>query len=229
MSQSIILPTEFDPSTVVFSSMKKNLHNAGKTVYINLENSKRLMMQLPTMKAPFGLSSFTDEASGKTTYNIPLSLDINNDNTNGMKDKLDQLDEMVVKAVENNSKEWLGKKYNMAVIKEALYKPVVKPARDEKYSPTVTVKVLCAGDGKFVPKFYNEARDEVDPNQIEKQQELVCIVSIPSIWFVDNKCGVTMRLEQCLMKKSNKLEPFAFRNQDEGVEDDEEELIDEDY
>jgi len=224
--QQIILPTEFNPSSIMFSGLKKNTNNAGRSVFMNLENSKRLFMQLPAMKAPFGLSSFTDDASGKTSYTIPLSFDRNDDLVCNLRDKLSELDEIVAKTVESNSKEWLGKKYNMAVIKEALYKPVVKQPKDEQYDPTITIKVLCSGTGKFVPKFYNADRQEVDPNTIDKQQKLVCIVSISSVWFVDNKFGISVKLEQCLLKPSEKLNAFAFRDQGE---ESEEEVLDDDY
>ena len=34
---------------------------------------KKLMVQLPKMRAPFGLSEFTDQNSGKSSYSVDLS------------------------------------------------------------------------------------------------------------------------------------------------------------
>ena len=67
MSTMIQRYEQFDPSTVVLSNMKKN-KNGGKTVYINAQGNKKLYLQLPFMRSPFGLSAFTDEATNKTSY-----------------------------------------------------------------------------------------------------------------------------------------------------------------
>ena len=67
MSTMIQRYEQFDPSTVVLSNMKKN-KNGGKTVYINAQDNKKLYLQLPFMRSPFGLSAFTDEATNKTSY-----------------------------------------------------------------------------------------------------------------------------------------------------------------
>src|SRR5210317_1382624 len=107
MSTMIQRYEQFDPNTVVLSNMKKN-KNGGKTVYINAQGNKKLYLQLPFMRSPFGLSAFTDEAV--TLMN-----------------KLHELDQKIIQTVAENSKEWLGKQYNIEVIKEALYKPLVRP------------------------------------------------------------------------------------------------------
>jgi len=39
----------------------------------------------------------------------------------------------------------------------------------------------------------------------------MCIVNIASIWFIDNKFGVSLRLSQVLLQASNKLPKFAFQ------------------
>ena len=229
-SFQVLKPNEFNPDSVAFSALKKNANNAGKTVFMNLDKNKRIMIQFPVMKAPFGFSSFTDEASGKTSYSIPLTFDRNSPEACELREKLNALDEMVTQNVETNSKEWLGKKYNSTVIKEALYKPIVTQPKDEQYDPNIKIKVACKQDGSFIPKFYSSAREQVTPDIIEKGQRVVCIVSISGIWFVDNKFGVSTKLEQCLIKESDKLPAFAFRDEEpEGEVEEEDEIIDDDY
>ena len=77
----------FEPSTVILSKMKKN-KNGGKTVYINAPENKKLYIQLPFMRSPFGLSAFTDEATNKTSYSLDLSFDTDNEQANDLMEKL---------------------------------------------------------------------------------------------------------------------------------------------
>jgi hypothetical protein len=217
-----------------FSKLRKN-KNGGKAVYISGAGNKKTYLQLPYMRAPFGLGSFTDEASGKTSYNLNLSFDNNNPELCAFEEKLKKLDEQIVNMVAENSKEWLGKKYNIAVIKEALYKPMVIPGKTTDdgttYASTMKLKILYDSlKDKFVPEAYNSSREEVSLDSIEKGQRVLTIVDINQIWFIDNKFGVSVRLQQALLEPSQKLPSFAFQDVDEPqtevVEDEEGEQFD---
>src|SRR6056300_1019919 len=149
MSNIIQVSEQFDPSSVVFTKMKKN-KNGGKTVYINAQDGKKkLYLQLPFMRSPYGLSAFTDEGTGRTTYSLDLSFDTDNAEAMEFHDKLKELDEIIVNTVAENSKEWLGKEFNVAVLREALYKPMVRPGK-EPYPSTVKLKIATKPDGSFV-------------------------------------------------------------------------------
>jgi len=222
MSHSIQQSSEFSASSVVFSKIRKN-KNGGRAVYLNGPNNSKLQLELPKMRAPFGLSAFTDEASKKTSYTLPLSFD-SDPETDDLMTKLKTLDDMIVKMVAENSVEWLGKKYGVPVIKEALYKPIVTPGKGD-YPATLKLKVLSdAKTGDFVPEAYNYKRENVELTSIEKGQRVKSIVEINQIWFIDNKFGVSIRLQQCLLEPSKKLPRFAFKNVEEPpVEDEAEE------
>ena len=129
-----------------------------------------------------------------------------------------KFDEAVVKMVAVNSQEWLGKKYNEAVIKEALYKPLVRPGKDD-YPSTMKLKVLVdSKTGDFVPEAYNTNRQSVPMTSIDKGQKVMCIVDINQILFIDNKFGISARLQQVLLEPSKKLPAFAFQDIDAGTE-----------
>ena len=49
----------------------------------------------------------------------------------------------------------------------------------------------------------------------------MAIIDINQIWFIDNKFGVTVRLQQCLLEPSKKLPAFAFQGVDEPEEEEE--------
>jgi hypothetical protein len=231
MALSIQQSTDFLPSSVVFSKLRKN-KNGGKSVYLNGVNNRKLHLEIPKMRAPFGLSTFTDEASKKITYSLDLSLDADPEIQEFAK-KMQELDDLIIKTVADNSIEWLGKKYGIPVIKEALYKPLVKPGKGD-YPGTIKLKILQdAKTGEFVPEAYNYQRENVELTSIEKGQRIKCIVDIAQIWFIDNKFGVSVRLLQCLLEPSKKLPRFAFQNVEAPPEEDveeegEEEEVDED-
>jgi hypothetical protein len=228
MSHSIQQTTEFTPSAVIFSKIRKN-KNGGRSVYLNGPGNSKIHLEAPKMRAPFGLSTFTDETSKKTSYTLPLSFDVDPQVEDFM-NKMKALDEIIIKMVADNSVEWLGKKYAIPVIKEALYKPIVTPGKGE-YPATMKLKVLNdPKTGEFVPEAYNYKRENVDMTTIEKGQRVRCIIEINQIWFIDNKFGVSVRLQQVLLEPSKKLPRFAFKNVDEvpeGIEDDEEVEADE--
>ncbi len=49
----------------------------------------------------------------------------------------------------------------------------------------------------------------------------MAIVDVASIWFIDNKFGVTIRLQQALLEQSTKLPSFAFQGIDIPGDDEE--------
>jgi hypothetical protein len=218
---------QFDSSSVVFSKMKKN-KNGGKAVYINAQGNKKLYLQLPFMRSPFGLSAFTDEATNKTSYSLDLSFDKDNEGAVALMEKLSALDTKIVETVAANSKEWLGKPYNIEVIKEALYKPIIRPGKDE-YPSTMKLKLMTKPTGEFIPEAYNMAQESIPVDSIEKGQKCMCIVDINQIWFIDNKFGVSLRVSQILCEHSAKLPSFAFQGVEtvSASEDEEDEEIDE--
>ena len=225
MSLSIQRSSDFSPASVGFSKLRKN-KNGGKTVYLNGGDNKKLYLQLPFMRSPYGLSAFTDEGTGRTTYSLDLSFDSDNADAMELHDKLKELDELIVNTVAENSKEWLGKEFNVAVLREALYKPMVRPNK-EPYPSTLKLKIATKPDGTFVPEAYNMQKEAVPLDTIEKGQKAMAIVDVSSIWFIDNKFGVTVRLQQALLEQSTKLPSFAFQGldlPDEEVDEEDEEV-----
>ena len=221
MSLAIQQASEFNPTSVGFSKLRKN-KNGGKAVYLNGDNNRKLYIQLPYMRSPFGLSAYTDETSGRTSYSLDLSFDTDNAEAMELHGKLKQLDDIIVETVAKNSKEWLGKEFNVAVLKEALYKPLVRPGK-EQYPATMKLKILTKPDGTFVPEAYNTKRESVSLDTVEKGQKVLTIVDLNQIWFIDNKFGVTVRLQQALLEPSAKLPSFAFQGVSSGEEEEDEE------
>jgi hypothetical protein len=222
MALSIQQSTEFNASSVVFSKLRKN-KSGGKMVYLSGPNNRKLHLEIPKMRAPFGLSSFTDEKTKKLSYSLDLSFDNTDPAIEDFRKRMEALDEIILNTVAENSTEWLGKKYNISVLKEALYKPIVKPSKGD-YAPNIKLKVQTdMKTGEFIPEAYNYQRENVELTSIEKQQKVTCIIDINQVWFVDNKFGVSVRLQQVLLEPSKKLPRCAFKNIEAPAEEDVEE------
>ena len=172
-----------------------------------------MYLQLPFLRSPFGLSAFTDEATNKTSYSLDLSFDKDNESAMELMEKLQGLDTRIIETVAENSKEWLGKQYNIDVIREALYKPIVRQGKEE-YPSTMKLKLITKTDGSFLAEAYDMSQKSMPLEGIEKGQKCMCIVDINQIWFIDNKFGVSVRLSQVLCEQSTKLPSFAFQGVD---------------
>jgi len=212
MASSVIKFSDLSLSDVTFSDIRKNANNGGKTIYLNGRGKSKLFVQLPKMKAPFGLG--INEYDGKTSYSLPMAAD---DPT--FVDFLKKFDDMVVAKVVENSETYLGKSMNETVVREALYTALFKPPSDEKYAPLFKTKILANHDGTFLPQVFTTDREPFDLNKLEKGQYVTAIVHIPSIWFVGTKFGVTVRLQQLRVTPSQKLTEYAFVDDDDDAED----------
>jgi len=212
MASSVIKFSDLSLSDVTFSDIRKNANNGGKTIYLNGRGKSKLFVQLPKMKAPFGLG--INEYDGKTSYSLPMTAD---DPT--FVDFLKKFDDMVVAKVVENSETYLGKSMNETVVREALYTALFKPPSDEKYAPLFKTKILANHDGTFLPQVFTTDREPFDLNKLEKGQYVTAIVHIPSIWFVGTKFGVTIRLQQLRVTPSQKLTEYAFVDDDDDAED----------
>ena len=209
MSLAITQASEFNPSEVGFSKLRKN-KNGGKAVYLNKGGNNKLFIQFPKLRCPYGLSAFTDEGTGRTSYSLDLAFDTDNPEAMELRKKFEELDELIVKTVAKNSVEWLGKEFNVEVLKQALYKPLVRVGKEE-YPATIKLKILTKPDGSFVPESYNMNRENIALDTVEKGAKVHTIVDLNQIWFIDNKFGVTIRLSQALVEQTAKLPSFAFQ------------------
>ena len=212
MASSVIKFSDLSLSDVTFSDIRKNANNGGKTIYLNGRGKSKLFVQLPKMKAPFGLG--INEYDGKTSYSLPMTAD-----DPVFVDFLKKFDDMVVAKVVENSETYLGKSMNETVVREALYTALFKPPSDEKYAPLFKTKILANHDGTFVPHVFTTDREPFDLNKLEKGQYVTAIVHIPSIWFVGTKFGVTVRLQQLRVTPSQKLTEYAFVDDDDDADD----------
>jgi hypothetical protein len=207
--------TEFSASNVEFSKLRKNKHG-GNVIYLTGPSASKLRFQFPKMRAPFGLSNFVDKEKGTPSYSLDLSFD-DDPEINKVRKVLEEIDAKVVQFVSDNSQEFLKKKMSTQLINDAmLYKPLVRVATKEGFAPTCHMGLMCS-NGKFQAEAYNIKRKPMKFEDLEKGQKVVCIADISSIYFINGKFGVTMRLQQCVAVPSEKLKAFAFVGLDDEI------------
>jgi hypothetical protein len=195
----------FNASSVTFSDVRKNA-KGGKAVYLNAAGGGKLIFQLPQLRAPFGLSEYKDESSGRVSYTLPLSLD-----KPEVLEAFSKLDARVLDYITEHSDELLGKKMSREVIAEGMYKSPVKPSAKEGYSPILNLKVITnTKDGSLATEAYNAARQSVPLKDLEKGQALSAIIEINQIWRTPAGVGVSIRVHQVMFAPTNKLKPCAF-------------------
>lgn len=195
----------FDASNVTFSDVRKNA-KGGKAVYLNAVGGGKLIFQLPQLRAPFGLSEFKDEASGRVSYSLPLSLD-----KPEVLEKFAKLDARVLDYITEHSEELLGKKMSREVIAEGMYKSPIKPSTKEGYAPTLNLKVITdLKTGAPATEAYNAQRQPVPLSDLEKGQSLSAIIELNQIWRTPAGVGVSVRVHQVMFAPTNKLKPCAF-------------------
>ena len=209
-SLPVVSYSKFSIGDIKYSEPRLNA-NKGKTIYLNRADGGKILVQIPKMRAPFGLASYEDEGK-PSTYRLILSVE-----DEGFKTFLNELDNAIVSKIAENSEYYLGKTMNETVIREALYTHVLKPSSDPKYAPGLNLKVLRNSDGSFVSPCYDTNRQPFDIEKLEKGQNVTAIINIASIWVIGTKFGVSVRLEQLRVTPSQKLASYAFIDDEEEV------------
>ena len=234
MASSICMIKNIDANKITFDPVRKNALG-GNVVYLKHNNAPRLQIQTPAVAAPFGMSTFTDEKTGAVKYSLDISF-------RGMEsepkikefhEKMNSIDEMLIKEGVLNSKEWFGKKMSNEVIQE-FYRPLVKKSKDpEKYAPTMKFKIPQGRDGSISVDCYNHEKQKVDIMEaLVPGMKIQGILECSSVWFVGkNMYGISWRLIQVKLHKSEKISGFSFledSDDDEAENSEEDEEVEED-
>lgn len=221
---SVILAKNFDINRISFS--KTNVLKSGaKQAYVNYDGGKLLLQTPAKISLPFGVSSFED----KTKPQVPpvFSLDLSfrgsehDSNLKTFYDSMEAIDKLMIDAAFTNSVAWFGKEKKRDVIAEELYSPIIKRSKDDKYPPTMKLK-LPQRDGAFEAKFYDEGRKLFSNFDIKdilpRNSTVTCIIQCAGVWFAAGKFGLTWRAVQVMINsKPEALADFGFAS-DEGLD-----------
>lgn len=214
---------------VLFTKPKVN-NSGGKNIgVLNAHTKKSLYVSSPLMLT-WGVNEYTDEKSGKVTYDMSLQFpnsEYNTDELSRFLKAFQALEEKIKRTAMENSKEWMNKAKMSQEVVDALWSPMLKYPKDKEtgepdYSraPTLRVKVpYWEGEFKNVevydinhkPLFPNDGDVSV-PELIMKGSNVATIIQCGGIWFANGKFGVTWKLLQAVVKPKQNLKGQCFIN-----------------
>jgi hypothetical protein len=114
---------------------------------------------------------------------------------------------------------WLKKQYKSVDVVEALYTPMVKHAKDDKYPPTFKLSLPHNGS-QFTCDVYDGNRNLVDIANLEtKGARVSAIIQCVGIWIAGSKYGCSWKVLQMKITPPSSIKGYAFKELNEKVED----------
>ena len=163
-------------------------------------NKKILSIKLPKLKIPFDTQI--------SQYNNQLETNVSLGDNQEVINKLQELDDkMSTYAIENG---WFNSD-------DFEYVPTLRKSRKGDYPPTFKIKIPKK-DGEITTKFYDQEKKHI---QIQSDEEVLALLKrgtfvisaleCVSVWFIDNKFGLSWKAEQMRVYPANNPE-FVFDN-----------------
>lgn len=227
----ILKPADFDITKLKFGQVKQ-LNNGGKQVFLSYDNRK-CYMQLPLMRAPFGVSVWPGDNGGPTKYDVNVSFDDMDTSVNVKKwfDVVQSIETKMIDSAWENSQTWFKKKYPNREVVEALFSPVIRYPKDRdtgeisnQYPPTMKLPLpVKHEDGKFAFSTYGSGREEIDlmdviatTPQNTKGAGIQAIVQLMGIWVIGSKFGASFKVRQMKIATTNNTIPkYAFDDEED--------------
>ena len=210
MSSPIVQPSSFDVSKVSISQ-PKNLESGGKMAYLNYGDARALVIQTPSLPAPFGLSVF--DKAGPPKYSVDLALRGYQDQpkVKALFTALQALDQHMIDLGVKNSKLWFKADMKREVV-EAFYTPSVRFGKDKQgnqtsYPPNLKVQMRRNRDGTDFDCAFYDQKSKGDPHAqplkgipaeelLVKKVEVTALVQCTGVWFAGGKFGVSWKAVQ---------------------------------
>jgi hypothetical protein len=226
MSSEMVIPgASFNSATDMKYTKPKVNSVGGRSVgIVNAKTSTVLNLSTPLMLT-WGVQDFTDEKSGKVTYDLALQFPNEGFETPATKKFLANIAAFEKKIKEDaitNSKEWFSKPKMTADAVDALWTPILKYPKnkdtleaDMTRAPTLKVKLpfwdgqwkeLELYDVDMQPIFPDASNPALSPKDlIAKGSHIAVSIQCGGIWFANGKFGVTWKLFQAIVKPKMSL------------------------
>lgn len=226
MASEMVIPgASFNPLTDMKYTKPKVNSVGGRSVgIVNSKTSTVLNLSSPLMLT-WGVQSFTDDKSGKVSYDLALQFPNEGFETPATKKFLENMAAFEKKIKEDaitNSKEWFSKPKMTADAVDALWTPVLKYPKnkdtleaDTSRAPTIKVKLpfwdgawkeLELYDTDMQPVFPDPMNPALSPQDlIAKGSHIAVSIQCGGIWFANGKFGVTWKLFQAIVKPKMSL------------------------
>lgn len=212
ITMDIITVKDFDASLLKFHDAVKSKRNGGKIMGITY-NGRKFRLQSEEMTVPFDITSFQDETTKAVSSSIVCSLNglESNEKMKRFVDALRTIDEKLLTNVAANSVDLMGKEMSLEVLRE-FFRPMVKEPRDPKYAPLFKVKIAALNPNGDMPRVFNRDRTKASIDAITKGCSVKLIVEIPYAYFVNKNFGISPKMFQACITKTNgrSIDPDAY-------------------
>ena len=200
--------TVFDMSSVLPTALALNPARdivfgpkAGKYASTSLEAGGEVKFTMGSvakpLRAPFGISEpFAGDANtSRRTMDVELK-------DPRLEEWAHSLDEKVVAAGVQNSKDWFGERLSEAAVR-AIHNPLVKPSSKPGYPQTMRVKVNVGDDGDKATKIYKRTGPNTakggTKSDVKKRALVVPSVTLSSVMFLNKKFSVSLNCDQLMV------------------------------
>jgi hypothetical protein len=226
MASEMVIPgASFNPaSDMKYTKPKVNSVGGRSVGIVNSKTSTVLNLSSPLMLT-WGVQSFTDDKSGKVSYDLALQFPNEGFETPATKKFLENMSAFEKKIKEDaitNSKEWFSKPKMTSDAVDALWTPILKYPKnkdtleaDTSRAPTIKVKLpfwdgawkeLELYDVDMKPVFPDPMNAALSPQDlIAKGSHIAVSIQCGGIWFANGKFGVTWKLFQAIVKPKMSL------------------------
>ena len=228
---------------VSFSELKRQ--KSGYVSWVNIKDNgslKRLYVKTPKMFAPFGATNYNPNnvASMNNKFSVALSFKGEDENSDiaDLKTLLEKLDELVVDQTCSDkmwSKQISKKKPSREVIDSAYTHLLkIKDDEDNKFPALFNLKAQVNwkdGEPYVGTKVYNTKKQMLDISfdnygeVLPKLTDMKCVFQVASVWFINKKFGLTLKLVQAKVFPSSMGQLPDFALDDDEVEEELEKVV----
>jgi hypothetical protein len=233
MSHPVLKANDFGPSTHIKWLKPKLTKKGSKSIGILNNLNKPLLLQVPKGTMTYGASIFTGQndggnsssnADGPGGYTLSFQFPSKTDPTASpelqvLREKLEEMDKIVLQEIFNNSMEWLGKTYKDIDYLTELYQPILRYPKikgtqvpDLSRDPTLKVKLPIVEGVPQYSLFDAKTKKMVDlsslspEESIPKGARMMAVIQCNSIWVLNGKFGVTWKLFQGCVSPYERLD-----------------------
>ena len=207
---------ELNIDNLEYNTPKQNQHG-GNMVGLSY-NGKKIVMQIPKAKLPFGVNTMTTE-NNEVRKSVDISFNglENNPRLQEFYDWARDFDSKNKQMAIQNCEPWLKRKTLSNEVVEELYKNLVNDKSEGKYPPTMRFKLPTTSDGDFTGKIFTSDRTPLTEADITKGSEAELIVEVQPMWFVNKLFGVTFKVLQMKLYKKESMSDYAFRDDEDDL------------
>ncbi len=207
---------DVDVKALTYSKQPTVLPSGAKMVWLNY-NGAPMTVQLPAMKAPFGVSTWCDDKGAVEKYSVDLSFGGESEEVRDALKLFEALDQYVLQSALDNSEAWFKKKYTSLEVVDALYNKIVRYPKDDKYAPTIKL-ALPVSNGELQCTVFDGDKNKIDllTRLSEAKGCQVTAIIQPSIWISGNKFGCKWKVRQMKCAFRAALNEYAFIDDEPG-------------